>query len=53
MMTMKRASRVLVSAVAGLLIGAGSAAAQLSNFFTPATADPQAAAGWSVTPSLS
>ena len=53
MMTMKRASRVLVSAVAGLLIGAGSAAAQLSNFFTPATADPQAAGGWSVTPSLS
>lgn len=53
MLTMKRASRVLVSAVAGLLVGAGSAAAQGSNFLSPATADPQAGAGWSVTPSLS
>jgi len=52
MTTMKRASRVLVSAVAGLLIGAGSAAAQGSNFVAPATADPQAAAGWSLTPSI-
>jgi hypothetical protein len=52
-MTTKGASRLLVSALAGLLIGSGSAAAQGSNFFTPATADPQAGAGWSVTPSLS
>ena len=52
MTTMQRASRVLVSAVAGLLIGAGSAAAQGSNFVAPATADPQAAAGWSLTPSI-
>jgi uncharacterized protein (PEP-CTERM system associated) len=48
---MKRGSLVLL-VLAGLLIGSGRAAAQGSNFVAPATADPQAAAGWSLTPSI-
>jgi len=48
---MKRVSLILL-ALAGVLVGSGRAAAQGSNFVAPVTADPQAAAGWSLTPSL-
>src|SRR5437868_4585365 len=52
-MTMSRASVLLAALLAAVVVGPATAAAQESNFVAPAAANPQAAAGWSLTPSLS
>src|SRR5438105_15899418 len=52
-MAMRRAPLILSALLAAALLCPRGAAAQESNFVSPATANPQSGAGWSLTPSLS